>query len=525
MDFDLENELLALKAIFDDDFIYETLPDQLLGRMIIFPSFDSPTNLIRLPIPPPEEPVTEEQTRAAIHRRLNAISISGGEVSRIEPKEITTEEVSQPASPPPAPASFVEIEHLRLVLHFSIPFTYPHSAPPRIVLEAPWLTPARRADILRRLSRLWDPDNPDVVMFLYADYCKEEAVSSLNLLLADPDDLCGSPILDLGMPAGSPPAELRRRVDQIMAEDRDRARRLFDSSTVTCGICFEEKKGSGCVRFGFCRHSYCLECCGEYFSLMIAEGDVAKVGCPDAACKRKRKARQGGVGGGGGGGEGSGEGEEDLDGGPGVTDDEIRRIVGDELFARHVSLVEKRRMERRPDVTWCPRPSCGVPVARQKDSDKLCICSRCSFAFCFYCHRTWHGVAQYCEIEHLGKLVQEYEESEGEKRKLLETRYGRKRLEKIVEEEKNALWIKQNAQRCPRCGVGVERSSGCSHMTCSICGVHFCYLCSSTLNKDKPYDHFSSKTSRCYNRLFEGNDGLVNEEANEDFMNFVDLAA
>ncbi|KAG8941677.1 hypothetical protein FRC03_004218 [Tulasnella sp. 419] len=39
--------------------------------------------------------------------------------------------------------------------------------------------------------------------------------------------------------------------------------------------------------------------------------------------------------------------------------------------------------------------------------------------------------------------------------------------------------IKDNAwQICSRCGQGIEKASGCSHMTC-LCGYQFCYKCGS----------------------------------------------
>jgi len=34
---------------------------------------------------------------------------------------------------------------------------------------------------------------------------------------------------------------------------------------------------------------------------------------------------------------------------------------------------------------------------------------------------------------------------------------------------------------CPICGIATEKLSGCNHMTCSSCGGHWCWLCSSAL--------------------------------------------
>ncbi|CAN0051705.1 unnamed protein product [Hapterophycus canaliculatus] len=36
-------------------------------------------------------------------------------------------------------------------------------------------------------------------------------------------------------------------------------------------------------------------------------------------------------------------------------------------------------------------------------------------------------------------------------------------------------WISKYSRDCPNCGVPIQRSSGCNHMTCVICRHHFLY--------------------------------------------------
>ena len=43
-------------------------------------------------------------------------------------------------------------------------------------------------------------------------------------------------------------------------------------------------------------------------------------------------------------------------------------------------------------------------------------------------------------------------------------------------------------------------------MTCSKCQTYFCWLCLGILSKVDPYSHFNSKTSVCFEKLFEGID-------------------
>ncbi|CAM9409475.1 unnamed protein product [Scytosiphon promiscuus] len=38
-------------------------------------------------------------------------------------------------------------------------------------------------------------------------------------------------------------------------------------------------------------------------------------------------------------------------------------------------------------------------------------------------------------------------------------------------------WISKHSKDCPNCGVPIQRSSGCMHMTCTMCRHHFWYKC------------------------------------------------
>ncbi|KAI0022997.1 hypothetical protein F4780DRAFT_787615 [Xylariomycetidae sp. FL0641] len=40
-----------------------------------------------------------------------------------------------------------------------------------------------------------------------------------------------------------------------------------------------------------------------------------------------------------------------------------------------------------------------------------------------------------------------------------------------------ALAAAEGWQPCPGCGVLVEHAAACQHMTCALCGAHFCYVC------------------------------------------------
>ena len=65
-----------------------------------------------------------------------------------------------------------------------------------------------------------------------------------------------------------------------------------------------------------------------------------------------------------------------------------------------------------------------------------------------------------------------------------------KRRAKVKELENEVLamkYVAQNAKRCPRCSVAIERSEGCNKMTCSNCQAVFCFICGKEVDG---YNHF-----------------------------------
>lgn len=36
-------------------------------------------------------------------------------------------------------------------------------------------------------------------------------------------------------------------------------------------------------------------------------------------------------------------------------------------------------------------------------------------------------------------------------------------------------WVAANTRACPNCSVPIEKSGGCSHMTCAACSHEFCW--------------------------------------------------
>jgi E3 ubiquitin-protein ligase RNF14 len=71
-------------------------------------------------------------------------------------------------------------------------------------------------------------------------------------------------------------------------------------------------------------------------------------------------------------------------------------------------------------------------------------------------------------------------------RKRMEIRRGKTNLDRMVakwrEDEENKKWLESRTRACAGCGVRVEKSHGCNHMTCGRCNAHFCYRCGSSVS-------------------------------------------
>jgi IBR domain, a half RING-finger domain len=97
------------------------------------------------------------------------------------------------------------------------------------------------------------------------------------------------------------------------------------------------------------------------------------------------------------------------------------------------------------------RCSCGVVGVVDMSSESLIdnnesiVACTCGLTYCVKCSNRYHGDAPCLTIEDSLQEVAEF------------------------------------AKVCPNCGVGIQRSHGCNHMTCSIvgggCGHEFCWVC------------------------------------------------
>ncbi|KAJ8376796.1 hypothetical protein SKAU_G00073760 [Synaphobranchus kaupii] len=116
------------------------------------------------------------------------------------------------------------------------------------------------------------------------------------------------------------------------------------SQPFDCGICFSQKLGSDCFRFRECEHVYCVVCTCEYFKLLIREGAVQGLKCPQSQCSSE------------------------------ATPTQVKQVVGEELFSRYDRLLLQSSLDNMADITYCPRYMCATAVLVEPDNSSA-ICS------------------------------------------------------------------------------------------------------------------------------------------------------
>ncbi|XP_072002202.1 E3 ubiquitin-protein ligase RNF14-like isoform X1 [Engystomops pustulosus] len=379
-----------------------------------------------------------------------------------------------------------------IVLNFELPPGYPSTTPPNFTLSCKWLSPKQLTRLCQHLDDLWKENRGSVVLFPWIQFLKEETLDYLNI--RSPYEIevpsnglqswTQSPEKTFG--AGEWPSLDKRAIQDVQSAsalvrcildfNEAQQKKTFDSKPFLCNICFMEKLGSDCTHFKDCEHVYCNTCLKDYFEIQIKDGQVHALNCPEPKCTSV------------------------------ATPAQVKDLVGEQLFSRYDRLLLQSSLDLMADVVYCPRPSCQTPVM-QEPGGTMAICSVCQYAFCIICKMTFHGLSP-CKVtaEKLVALREEYLAADDEGKKFLEKRYGKRVIQKAVEEMESMEWLEQNSKCCPRCGTHIQKIDGCNKMTCTGCHQYFCWLCSSTLNRGNPYLHFNDPSSACFNQLFLGID-------------------
>ncbi|CAH2046432.1 unnamed protein product [Thlaspi arvense] len=201
-------------------------------------------------------------------------------------------------------------------------------------------------------------------------------------------------------------------------------------STFYCEICVESKPINESFPIKGCSHSYCNDCVSKYIAAKLQD-NLLSIDCLVSGCSGR------------------------------LEPDQCRLILPREVFDRWGDALCEAVVMRSKRF-YCPHQDCSALVFlddKEEGKMKESECPHCNIMVCVACETKWHPEISCEEFQKLA-------ENERERDDIL--------LKKMAESKK---W-----RRCPSCKSYIEKSHGCSYMTCR-CGLAFCYDCG-TLAKD-----------------------------------------
>lgn len=378
------------------------------------------------------------------------------------------------------------VDHLPPIrLHIQLPDTYPSQKSPNFCLSITWLTPWEISFLCQKLDEMWEENQGSEILFLWLLFLQNNLfnflgiqdfldVSFMHLIRTAPGDRITFNLTRLSDPRAINGALCLDLKKLLISYDREQHRKQFENNFYTCHICCEEHRGSHCIELKNCGHVYCRSCMKEYVHIKINE-HIKIISCPTLDCSFE------------------------------MNDNDIKTLCSASLFSQYEKYMLQKTLDTMDDIIYCPRNSCQYPIIRSP-SDIAPICPTCSYCFCIYCCKAYHG-AEPCEIasDDVKKLINDYRNSSDKKKKLLEKKYGRRQI-KLVQETLTTEYLRDNAKSCPKCHSHISKIEGCNKMDCKHCQSCFCWLCGQQITSINRYDHFTNTNSECFQRLFEGID-------------------
>jgi len=195
-----------------------------------------------------------------------------------------------------------------------------------------------------------------------------------------------------------------------------------DDALEECPACMNDVPRWKIVSCG-CEHVMCCDCWKNHMAALLTEHgkNVFRRGtCPDSSC------------------------------GTIIPEALWSALASDHVRSMYRKYVIHSFVPLTGQITWCPNPSCNRALRYKHLHNELqCVCG---MRFCVNCQLEAHSPATCDELN-----------------------MWRSDVEGLTD----ALTMKvlmEKYKKCPKCGVFMERTAGCNHITCK-CGHQWCFMC------------------------------------------------
>ncbi|XP_054157709.1 E3 ubiquitin-protein ligase RNF19B-like [Oppia nitens] len=206
------------------------------------------------------------------------------------------------------------------------------------------------------------------------------------------------------------------------------------SGAMECPLCLLEQPYSHFPELCTCSHRACHPCLQQYLKIEILESRI-NINCPE--CTEP------------------------------LHPNDIQKILNFDanLMEKYETFMLRRILVTEPDARWCPAPDCSYCViASGCASCPKLKCERpgCETSFCYHCKQEWHP-NQTCDAA----------------RQQRGQRFSRHGKSSSVSFSHDSIVQRDDIKPCPCCKVLIIKmdDGSCNHMTCSVCGTEFCWLC------------------------------------------------
>ncbi|ELR24111.1 IBR domain containing protein [Acanthamoeba castellanii str. Neff] len=195
--------------------------------------------------------------------------------------------------------------------------------------------------------------------------------------------------------------------DDMNDEDEDHE----GSEEKECVICMDDFWWPGKRGYELkCGCLYCKPCLRSNYDVLINDGQVLKLTCPNPTCAAP------------------------------VDEDDLKNILTNKQFLRYQQFFLLASLRNDPTVRWCPRVGCET-AEHGSEEDCHMTCSKCSTEFCWKCNLEWHpGIT--CDQAKV---------------------QAQKGKQKVTRQEKRAeKYIKKHSRPCPQCLTPIQKNEGCA---------------------------------------------------------------